>query len=129
MTISIGDQQTKASSQACAKGGTSAGRSPESASINRVRAVAPGSRPYDIYRAKITTNSVQNYRKGGRKIMSVCRRHGATSQHRGFMTGEYVVNLHYYASQSKKPVEVQVKVEKVNTISSCSACTSAARWP
>ncbi len=33
---------------------------------------------------------------------------------RGVVSGEYVVNLHYYATQTKKPVDVNVKVEKVN---------------
>ena len=33
---------------------------------------------------------------------------------RGVVSGEYVVNLHYYATQTNKPVDVNVKVEKVN---------------
>ncbi len=33
---------------------------------------------------------------------------------RGFVPGEYVVNLHYYASQSQRPVEVEVRVVKIN---------------
>lgn len=33
---------------------------------------------------------------------------------RGVVTGEYVVNLHYYASESKKPVDVNVNLVKVN---------------
>ncbi len=33
---------------------------------------------------------------------------------RGVVSGEYVVNLHYYSSETKKPVEVDVKVMKVN---------------
>ncbi len=33
---------------------------------------------------------------------------------RGIVTGEYVVNLHYYATESEEPVEVTVKVEKIN---------------
>lgn len=33
---------------------------------------------------------------------------------RGIVTGEYVVNLHYYATESGEPVEVTVKVEKIN---------------
>ncbi len=33
---------------------------------------------------------------------------------RGSLAGEYVVNLHYYESKDDLPVEVNVKVEKVN---------------
>jgi hypothetical protein len=33
---------------------------------------------------------------------------------RGVVTGEYVVNLHYYASETGKPVEVNVRLAKVN---------------
>ncbi len=33
---------------------------------------------------------------------------------RGIISGEYVVNLHYYESQSKQPVRVNLKIEKVN---------------
>ena len=33
---------------------------------------------------------------------------------RGVVKGEYVVNLHYYASETKKPVEVTVRLDKVN---------------
>ncbi|MGH8598030.1 MAG: hypothetical protein ACREXT_15350 [Gammaproteobacteria bacterium] len=33
---------------------------------------------------------------------------------RGFIAGEYVVNLHYYASKSKRPVKANVTVAKVN---------------
>ena len=33
---------------------------------------------------------------------------------RGVVTGEYVVNLHYYATETKKPVQVQVRLVKVN---------------
>jgi hypothetical protein len=33
---------------------------------------------------------------------------------RGTITGEYVVNIHYYASQDDKPVDVDVTVDKVN---------------
>ncbi len=33
---------------------------------------------------------------------------------RGVVSGEYVVNLHYYATSTNKPVDVNVKVEKVN---------------
>lgn len=33
---------------------------------------------------------------------------------RGVVTGEYVVNLHYYASQTGKPVDVNVRLAKVN---------------
>lgn len=35
---------------------------------------------------------------------------------RGMVPGEYTVNLHYYASQTKKPVIVKVKVAKVNPV-------------
>ena len=33
---------------------------------------------------------------------------------RGVITGEYVVNIHYYASEDSKPVPVTVRVDKVN---------------
>ena len=33
---------------------------------------------------------------------------------RGVVKGEYVVNLHYYASETKKPVDVNVRLAKVN---------------
>ncbi len=33
---------------------------------------------------------------------------------RGVVKGEYVVNLHYYASETEKPVEVNVRLVKVN---------------
>jgi hypothetical protein len=33
---------------------------------------------------------------------------------RGTITGEYVINIHYYASQDDKPVDVDVTVDKVN---------------
>jgi hypothetical protein len=33
---------------------------------------------------------------------------------RGVVKGEYVVNLHYYASETGKPVDVNVKLAKVN---------------
>ena len=33
---------------------------------------------------------------------------------RGIVKGEYVVNLHYYASETKKPVEVNIRLDKVN---------------
>jgi hypothetical protein len=33
---------------------------------------------------------------------------------RGVVTGEYVVNVHYYASENSKPVAVTVRVDKVN---------------
>jgi hypothetical protein len=33
---------------------------------------------------------------------------------RGVVTGEYVVNLHYYASETNKPVDVNVRLAKVN---------------
>lgn len=35
---------------------------------------------------------------------------------RGFMPGEYTVNLHYYESESNEPVDVAVKVSKVNPV-------------
>ena len=35
---------------------------------------------------------------------------------RGILSGEYVVNLHYYQSQSNTPVKANIKVEKVNPI-------------
>lgn len=35
---------------------------------------------------------------------------------RGILSGEYVVNLHYYQSQSNSPVRASVKVEKVNPL-------------
>lgn len=33
---------------------------------------------------------------------------------RGIVPGEYVVNVHYYATQTEKPVTVTVRVDKVN---------------
>lgn len=33
---------------------------------------------------------------------------------RGVVTGEYIVNLHYYASQTNSPVDVSVRLVKVN---------------
>jgi uncharacterized protein YfaP (DUF2135 family) len=33
---------------------------------------------------------------------------------RGVVTGEYVVNVHYYASETKQPVDVSVRLDKVN---------------
>ena len=35
---------------------------------------------------------------------------------RGVIPGEYVVNVHYYGTEDRKPVSVQVKVEKVNPV-------------
>ena len=35
---------------------------------------------------------------------------------RGIISGEYVVNLHYYQSVSKQPVKTVVKIEKVNPV-------------
>jgi hypothetical protein len=35
---------------------------------------------------------------------------------RGVLPGEYVVNVNYYASETKKPVDVSVKVEKINPV-------------
>ncbi|MCP4388936.1 MAG: hypothetical protein GY802_11620 [Gammaproteobacteria bacterium] len=35
---------------------------------------------------------------------------------RGIISGEYIVNLHYYESQSKGPVKANVKIEKVNPV-------------
>ncbi|MBC6496800.1 MAG: hypothetical protein GDA54_00530 [Alphaproteobacteria bacterium GM7ARS4] len=33
---------------------------------------------------------------------------------RGIVPGQYVVNIHYYATQTYKPVDVKVKLERVN---------------
>ena len=33
---------------------------------------------------------------------------------RGVVKGEYIVNLHYYATETEKPVDVQVRLAKVN---------------
>jgi hypothetical protein len=33
---------------------------------------------------------------------------------RGVVKGEYVVNLHYYATETKKPVDVNIRLVKVN---------------
>jgi hypothetical protein len=33
---------------------------------------------------------------------------------RGVVKGEYIVNLHYYASETNKPVDVNVRLAKVN---------------
>jgi len=35
---------------------------------------------------------------------------------RGIISGEYIVNLHYYQSMSNKPVKTVVKIEKVNPV-------------
>ena len=35
---------------------------------------------------------------------------------RGIISGEYIVNLHYYESQTKKPVKAVIKIEKVNPV-------------
>jgi len=35
---------------------------------------------------------------------------------RGFMPGEYIVNLHYYETETFKPVSVAVKVARVNPV-------------
>ena len=35
---------------------------------------------------------------------------------RGIISGEYIVNLYYYESQSNKPVTASVKIEKVNPV-------------
>ncbi len=35
---------------------------------------------------------------------------------RGIISGEYIVNLHYYGSQSNRPVKANVKIEKVNPV-------------
>jgi hypothetical protein len=35
---------------------------------------------------------------------------------RGVVPGEYVVNLHYYESESREPVEVTVRVARVNPV-------------
>ena len=33
---------------------------------------------------------------------------------RGYIPGEYVVNVHYYASSTQEPIPVNVRVSKVN---------------
>ena len=33
---------------------------------------------------------------------------------RAVVPGEYIVNIHYYATKTEQPVDVNVKVEKVN---------------
>ena len=33
---------------------------------------------------------------------------------RGIVPGEYVVNVHYYATQTRQPVKVNIRVDKVN---------------
>ena len=35
---------------------------------------------------------------------------------RGIISGEYIVNLHYYESQTSKPVKTVIKIEKVNPV-------------
>lgn len=35
---------------------------------------------------------------------------------RGILSGEYVVNLHYYESRSNSPVKASLKIEKVNPL-------------
>jgi hypothetical protein len=35
---------------------------------------------------------------------------------RGIISGEYIVNLHYYQSVSNQPVKTVIKIEKVNPV-------------
>ncbi len=35
---------------------------------------------------------------------------------RGIISGEYIVNLHYYESQTSNPVKAVIKIEKVNPV-------------
>lgn len=35
---------------------------------------------------------------------------------RGIISGEYIVNLHYYESQTQQPVRTVIKIEKVNPV-------------
>jgi hypothetical protein len=48
----------------------------------------------------------------GRVIQNPLNQEVATI--RGVVTGEYVVNVHYYATDNRKPVSVTVRVDKVN---------------
>jgi len=48
----------------------------------------------------------------GKKIQNPLNQEVVTV--RGVVPGEYVVNLHYYASETNNPVEVKVKLAKVN---------------
>jgi hypothetical protein len=50
----------------------------------------------------------------GRKVVHPINQEVVTI--RGILSGEYVVNLHYYQSQSNTPVKANIKVEKVNPI-------------
>ena len=49
---------------------------------------------------------------GGKEITNPLNQEVVTL--RGSLAGEYVVNLHYYETKDEEPVEVSVKVEKVN---------------
>ncbi len=48
----------------------------------------------------------------GQEIASVLNQEVVTI--RGIVPGEYVVNLHYYASETGQPVSVSVRVDKLN---------------
>jgi hypothetical protein len=50
----------------------------------------------------------------GRKLVHPINQEVVTI--RGIISGEYIVNLYYYRSQSKKPVTASVKIEKVNPV-------------
>lgn len=49
---------------------------------------------------------------GGRQVDNPLNQEIVTI--RGVVPGEYVVNVHYYATETEQPVPVSVKVEKVN---------------
>lgn len=49
---------------------------------------------------------------GGKTIVNPLNQEVVTI--RGVIPGEYVVNIHYYATETRQPVDVNVKVEKVN---------------
>lgn len=49
---------------------------------------------------------------GGREMVHSINQEVVTI--RGIISGEYVVNLHYYESSSNQPVPVNIKIEKVN---------------
>lgn len=55
---------------------------------------------------KITVNGEEKENPLNQEVLAI----------RGFMPGEYTVNLHYYDSETNAPVAVAVKVAKVNPV-------------
>ncbi len=50
----------------------------------------------------------------GRKVVHPINQEVVTI--RGIISGEYIVNLHYYESQTSNPVKTVIKIEKVNPV-------------